>query len=1041
MAACTSNAPASSTTVDCSGANATGVIAAASTNVTLNLLTGGSITPASGPSIWLGADADIRLQGGTITGNNAIANNYAVLIGDSSIVTLDGTIQSQGGIAGPLDTGVNYTSWLGISHANIIVGNTGKILTSGGTFNAGIYGRGGNNVYQIDGEITGSGSGASGIAVGNNDQITIGATGSITTLAGNTSDPIDGFGFSNVKVTTAAQSVITLHGIGRGIQVGADATVTVAGTIRSYGDTAIINSAGGVGIETNGHSQVWLKDTGQIITGNTTAPAGGLNNGGSGGIGISTWVAGASNSTVQIDGLIDTQKASGIFTGTGDDITLGSTGRITVRGSSNAVAASSFYVSPGNDQWSLDVGGRIEQLGTGKAIFLGANTGPDLHANVTVEEGGSLYAQSNLAYDEYDGAGTYGAIIDNLIVEGTIQRGNSGKAINLSDGADTITLFPTYSITGGVDGGSTTDVAQVDTFAFDGAANTSGTFDFSSIAVTNFEAGNKKGAGQWTLTGIAGTGINGIFSVETGRLAVNGTMTSTDFSVLSSGILGGTGTIKSFSGAGTFAPGNSIGTLNTATGAFGAGSTYEVEIDPTLSDKIVATGLVTIDPTAKVSVVAAPGTYADGYEYLILDAGTRSGTFGGVIDNSAFLDFTLNNTRNLNQVWLTIATVANFQDVAETPNQKAAASGLQELGRGNALFDAIAMLDADSARDAFDLSSGEIHAAAKGALLDDSRFVREAILDRLTQRFDDAFVATGPALGYAGEGAFGAAGVTRAALASGPIAAAWGQAFGSWGSAPGDGNAAAVSRSLGGFVAGIDATETGAWRFGAAFGVENAGVSVAERASSATVASYHLAAYGGIEEGPFALRFGGALTSHTLDTIRQDVFAGFNETLTAHYGAHTGQVFGEAAYEGALGGLNVEPFARVALVDVSTDGFAETGGLAALTAGPEHQSLALGSIGARFGIVLPAGDGAVKLNGLIAWQHSLGGAATLANLAFGGGTPFAVAGLPIARDLLQLNASVDWTLNPQATLGFAYSGQIGSGVQDHGIKARLAVRF
>jgi hypothetical protein len=177
-AACTSNAPASSTTDDCSGANVTGVIAAASTNVTLNLLTGGSITPAAGPSIWLGADADIRLQGGTVTGNNTIANNYAVLMGDSSIVTLDGTIQSQGGITGPTQGGGST----GFSNALITINSTGHILTTGTAYNAALDGRAGGNTYIINGEIKASGRSGAGIAPGNNDQIAVGGTGSITTL-------------------------------------------------------------------------------------------------------------------------------------------------------------------------------------------------------------------------------------------------------------------------------------------------------------------------------------------------------------------------------------------------------------------------------------------------------------------------------------------------------------------------------------------------------------------------------------------------------------------------------------------------------------------------------------------------------------------------------------------------------------------------------------------------------------------------------------------------------------------------------------------
>jgi len=80
------------------------------------------------------------------------------------------------------------------------------------------------------------------------------------------------------------------------------------------------------------------------------------------------------------------------------------------------------------------------------------------------------------------------------------------------------------------------------------------------------------------------------------------------------------------------------------------------------------------------------------------------------------------------------------------------------------------------------------------------------------------------------------------------------------------------------------------------------------------------------------------------------------------------------------------------------------------------------------------------MTGLIAWQHTFGETPT-ANLAFAGGTPFTIAGLPIAEDALQLQAGVALSLSRRATLEFAYSGQIASGSQDHGLTARLGLRF
>ena len=182
-AACTNNTPANNETVSCSGANTTGVIAPASTGVQFTLLTGGSIIPVSGASIALGATANINLQASTTTGSTAIANTYAVQIGNDSQVTINGTVNGQGGVSGP--------GGAGFANSTIDLGSTGLILTAGTGSNAGLNGSGGGNTYQIDGFIHATGKSGDGISVGNNDNITLGATGQITIDAGDTDSAIN----------------------------------------------------------------------------------------------------------------------------------------------------------------------------------------------------------------------------------------------------------------------------------------------------------------------------------------------------------------------------------------------------------------------------------------------------------------------------------------------------------------------------------------------------------------------------------------------------------------------------------------------------------------------------------------------------------------------------------------------------------------------------------------------------------------------------------------------------------------------------------
>ena len=276
------------------------------------------------------------------------------------------------------------------------------------------------------------------------------------------------------------------------------------------------------------------------------------------------------------------------------------------------------------------------------------------------------------------------------------------------------------------------------------------------------------------------------------------------------------------------------------------------------------------------------------------------------------------------------------------------------------------MLDALNARRAFDLLSGEIHASIAGTMLEDSRFIRNAVTGRLQSIGGTAaiFAPRLAALNFAEDGAdaetaslmfdddaLGYAPQKRKRVrdtmdralpmkaqpaAPGRVFAAWGQAFGSWGSSDGDGNAAALSRSTGGFITGLDVTFPGGrggdvWRAGLAGGYQYTSINVGDRSSSGRIDTYHLAAYGGRQIGPLGLRAGASYGWHDISTSRSIVFPGFSDTTKANYDAGTAQVFGEIGYALTYRQFALEPFAGLAYVSVRTAGFTEAGGAATLT--------------------------------------------------------------------------------------------------------------
>jgi outer membrane autotransporter protein len=578
------------------------------------------------------------------------------------------------------------------------------------------------------------------------------------------------------------------------------------------------------------------------------------------------------------------------------------------------------------------------------------------------------------------GANTYSG--GTTIAHGTLQLGNGGTA---------------GSITGDIENNGALVFNRSD------ALNLGGVISGAGVIL-------QTGAGTTTLSG-GSAGFSGSTTIEEGALSLNGALGGEI--TVKGGRLQGIGSVDTVAAeaGGTVAPGNSIGTL-TATGnvGFAAGSFYEVEVDAAgHSDLLDVAGDVTIGG-GTVRVLAEAGNYAPYTLYTIVSAdGGVVGGFAGATSNLAFLAPNLRyDARNV--YLLLVRNDVDFSAVGATPNQAAAGGGVEPLSGTNPLYIAAVMLTPDEARAAFDDLSGEIHASARTALMEDSRFVREAALDRARS----AFAADG----------------TRFAV--------WGQGFGSWGRTSSDGNAARLSRSTGGFLVGAEASFDEAFRAGITGGYSTSNFKVPARSSSGDSDNYHIGVYAGAAMGALGLRLGVAYSWHSLETSRSVAFRGFGDTLSADYDAHTAQVFGELAYRFDLDGATVEPFAGVAYVDLRTAAFTEQGGAAALTAARQGNDATFSTLGLRASIRL--GE-ALSLQGTLGWRHTFGGVDQTAALAFVGAAPFTVAGVPLAKDAAVIEAGLEAAASPSITLGVRYSGQIASGTRDHGVKADAIFRF
>ncbi len=886
------------------------------------------------------------------------------------------------------------------TYAGVISG-TGSVTQTG----AGTLTLSGANTYTgltavSSGGITVTGSLAGNASVASGGVLAIGAGGTTGSIAGDVAD--------NGAVSFNRTDAVTYGGVISGsgvINVSGAVTLTGANTV-----TGLTNvTAGGLTV------------TGSLAGGSTVASGARLaiGNGGTSGA-----VAGnIANSGAVTFNRSDAVSYGGVISGVGSLAQAGSgtltlTGANTVTGGTTVAAGTLILPAVLTSNVTVNAGGTL-QIGTGgttggltgnlvdngTAIF---NRSDSFSFDGAFSGNGSLVKQG-AGVLTLDGAYTFAGTTTVQAGSVTITQLNSTGTLAVGGGAG-VTLTSGAQAIGGLSGsaGSTLDLGTSTL-----TVNTGGTSVFN---------GGVTGAGSLT---VAGSGVldlegantyTGTTAVNGGTLKINGSINS-NTTVGNGGTLGGSGVINgslTVASGGTLSPGNSPGVI-TVNGplTLAAGSTTIIEVDPTAAqthDQVNVTGTAAITSGAKLAVhpLGAITNYAFTQLYPILTAtGGVTGTFArsDVTSSMAFLQPFLHYSANEVDLQL-VRNDITFAGVASTANQTAVATAAEATGPGAAPFDTIIGQDAAGARAGFNAMSGETYGAIGSFLIGQSRYTRDAFLDRAT--------------GDAGRGA-------------------WAQVFDASTHADGTSNTPSASATESGIAGGADAT-AGAWTFGVSASYINSDIDQSARTASASVKTYGGGVYVGTKFSGFHFGLGVDFEQSQVDAKRAIVFPTISQTVAGSYDGHTNQFFGQVSYPTQLGGFDVTPFADVADVSLKTDAFGETGGTLGLNVAAQSRNVVLTDLGARWSGHFDGGGFTLYPELSVAWRHATGDITGVSKAAFGT-SAFTVLGDDVAANGAAVKAGVSADLGKSGKVWLDYDGVIGNANTSNGVKLGASFKF
>ncbi|MDF7673158.1 autotransporter domain-containing protein [Acetobacteraceae bacterium ESL0697] len=555
---------------------------------------------------------------------------------------------------------------------------------------------------------------------------------------------------------------------------------------------------------------------------------------------------------------------------------------------------------------------------------------------------------------------------------------------------------------------------------------------------------NKTGQGILTLNADSDDShFNGQTNVQSGLLTVNNTLGG-NTNVMTNAAISGTGTLNNL-------------TLN-------KDSTLGVTLDggdgknaPTIQALHVTGKAVVNDATLGVSVQHLTGlTLNKDYTTQALDFKTTGTGFDKTSFSTIFVKGKA--VQGQNGLWnLDYRRYAAYSTWATTASEYAVAGALTQAdtkGISSPFMVALANMAAGNdagaqARGAYNALSGELNADAKTAMVNDSFYIQEAVINRLDCAGDLLRARTldgkQQSKGYCDVDP------------NNPVTV-WGTIYGQQGHNSGNNGSASLGQSSIGWIMGADTQLQGNWRVGGmlSYGRDwfnaQAGRSSSAHSNTATIGAYVGNAWrigGLVPDAAITFKGGVSYSWNMINTHRKVNFSNYSGNLSSSNRSGTGQAFAETGYrvafnKGTAIPLEVEPFVRMTYVNYGQDSYHEHGGDAALRVKGQNSSMGFSTMGIKLATSFSLGKILFSPHLEAAYRRAFGRTDAHIREGFIGansGYDMTIWGTGLSVDTAQISTGFGMRLTDRLDINVDYIGQYGSSQSSTGGSGSIHYRF